>query len=89
MTDPRAPRDETLAEEPSTVDTSHVRGSTLLLVGRMLSIGINLVSQALITATCRKRDFGAFALACSIASVGQVFMTLGLHRGATPFFAPV
>ena len=87
MTDPRAPRDETLAEEPSTVDTSHVRGSTLLLVGRMLSIGINLVSQALIARHLSQADFGAFALAFSIASVGQVFITLGLHRGATQFFA--
>ena len=87
MTDLRAPRDETLAEEPSTVDTSHVRGSTLLLVGRMLSIGINLVSQALIARYLPQADFGAFALAFSIATVGQVFITLGLHRGGTQFFA--
>jgi O-antigen/teichoic acid export membrane protein len=87
VTDPRAPRDETVAEEPSAVDTSHVRGSTLLLVGRVLSIGINLVSQALIARHLSQSDFGAFALAFSIASVGQVFITLGLHRGATQFFA--
>jgi O-antigen/teichoic acid export membrane protein len=87
MTDPRTPRDETLAEEPSSVDTSHVRGSTLLLVGRVLSIGINIVSQALIARHLSQAEFGAFALAFSIASVGQVFITLGLHRGATQFFS--
>ena len=53
----------------------------------MLSIGINLVSQALIARHLSQADFGAFALAFSIASVGQVFITLGLHRGATQFFA--
>jgi O-antigen/teichoic acid export membrane protein len=87
MTDPSAPHDETVAEEPSSVDTSHVRGSTLLLVGRVLSIGINLVSQALIARHLTQSDFGAFALAFSIATVGQVFITLGLHRGATQFFS--
>jgi O-antigen/teichoic acid export membrane protein len=68
-------------------DTSHVRGSTLLLVGRVLSIGINLVSQALIARHLTQPEFGAFALAFAIAGVGQVFITLGLHRGATQFFA--
>jgi O-antigen/teichoic acid export membrane protein len=68
-------------------DTSHVRGSTLLLVGRVLSIGINLISQALIARHLSQTEFGAFALAFAIASVGQVFITLGLHRGATQFFA--
>ena len=87
MSDPATPHDETLAEEPSSVDTSHVRGSTLLLVGRVLSIGINIVSQALIARHLSQADFGAFALAFSIATVGQVFITLGLHRGATQFFS--
>ena len=87
MSDRATPHDETIAEEPSAVDTSHVRGSTLLLVGRVLSIGINIVSQALIARHLSQADFGAFALAFSIATVGQVFITLGLHRGATQFFS--
>jgi O-antigen/teichoic acid export membrane protein len=87
MSDPSTPHDETLAEEPSSVDTSHVRGSTLLLVGRVVSIAINIVSQALIARHLTQSDFGAFALAFSIATVGQVFITLGLHRGATQFFS--
>ena len=70
-----------------TESTSHVRGSTLLLVGRFFSIGINLMSQVLIARHLSQTDFGAFALALAIAGVGQVFITLGLHRGATQFFA--
>ncbi|HET9083400.1 MAG TPA: oligosaccharide flippase family protein [Candidatus Limnocylindrales bacterium] len=64
-----------------------MRGSTLLLIGRMLSIGINLISQALIARYLSQAEFGAFALAIGIAGVGQVFITLGLHRGATQYFA--
>jgi O-antigen/teichoic acid export membrane protein len=67
--------------------TAHVRGSTLLLVGRVLSIGINLVTQVLIARHLTQTEFGAFSLAVAIAGVGQVFITLGLHRGATQFFA--
>ena len=70
-----------------TEGAAHVRGSTLLLVGRMVSIGINLISQALIARHLSQTEFGAFALAFAIAGVGQVFITLGLHRGATQFFA--
>jgi O-antigen/teichoic acid export membrane protein len=77
----------TLPEVTESHATSHVRGSTLLLIGRMLSIGINLISQALIARYLTQAEFGAFALAIGIAGVGQVFITLGLHRGATQFFA--
>ena len=70
-----------------TESTSHVRGSTLLLLGRFMSIGINLVSQVIIARHLTQTEFGAFALALAIAGVGQVFITLGLHRGATQFFA--
>ena len=87
MTDSTTPQEDPTAEAPSTVDTSHVRGSTLLLAGRVLSIGINILSQALIARHLSQSDFGAFALAFSIATVGQVFITLGLHRGAPNFFS--
>jgi O-antigen/teichoic acid export membrane protein len=83
----RTPGDGTTEAVSTEADTSHVRGSTLLLIGRVLSIGINLISQALIARHLSQAEFGAFALAFAIAGVGQVFITLGLHRGATQFFA--
>ena len=70
-----------------TEGAAHVRGSTLLLVDRFVLIGITLVSQALIARHLTQTEFGAFALAIGIAGVGQVFITLGLHRGATHTFA--
>ena len=62
-----------------------IRGSSLLLVGRLVSIAITLVTQILIVRHLSTTEFGAFALAYSIAGVAQVAVTLGLHRGATRF----
>ncbi len=62
-----------------------IRGSSLLLVGRMISIGINLLAQIVIVRHLSTTGFGAFALAYSIVGLAQVAITLGLHRGATRF----
>ncbi len=62
-----------------------IRGSSLLLVGRMISIGINLLAQIVIVRHLSTTGFGAFALAYSIVSLAEVAITLGLHRGATRF----
>ncbi len=62
-----------------------IRGSSLLLVGRMISIGINLLAQIVIVRHLSTTGFGAFALAYSIVGLAEVAITLGLHRGATRF----
>ena len=75
------------ATDESTGSATHVRGSSLLLAGRLLSVGINLASQVLIARQLTKHEFGAFAIALALAGLGQVVITLGLHRGATAFVA--
>ena len=62
-----------------------IRGSSLLLFGRLISIAITFATQVLIVRHLSTTAFGAFALAYSIAGVAQVAITLGLHRGATRF----
>lgn len=62
-----------------------IRGSSLLLIGRLVSIGINLLAQIVIVRHLTTTEFGAFALAYSIVGLAQVAVTLGLHRGATRF----
>jgi O-antigen/teichoic acid export membrane protein/D-alanine-D-alanine ligase-like ATP-grasp enzyme len=64
-----------------------IRGSSLLLVGRLISIAINLFAQILIARHLTTTGFGAFALAYSLAGMGQVAITLGLHRGAQRFIS--
>jgi O-antigen/teichoic acid export membrane protein/D-alanine-D-alanine ligase-like ATP-grasp enzyme len=65
--------------------TSHVRGSTLLFVGRLVSLVINFATQIIIARHLGQSEFGAFAFAFAVAGLGQVAITLGLHRGVTRF----
>ena len=66
---------------------TQVRGSSLLLVGRVLSMGLNFVTQVLIVRTLTKTEYGAFAYALAIASFAEPLITLGLNRGASRFLS--
>ncbi len=65
--------------------TTQIRGSSMLLVGRSLSMGVNFVTQVLIVRALTQTDYGAFAYALSIVALGQMVITLGLDRGASRF----
>lgn len=62
-----------------------LRGSTLLLAGRLLSRGVNFASQVLIVRYLAKSDYGAFAWALSLAGIAEAFITFGLDRAVTRF----
>ena len=49
--------------------TRHIRGSSLLLIGRALSLGINFVTQVLIVRALTPTDYGAFSYALSIVAL--------------------
>lgn len=63
----------------------HVRGSSLLVVGRILSVAINFVTQIVIVRALSKSEFGVFAYALSIVNIAETAITLGLDRGITRF----
>lgn len=63
------------------------RGSTLLLSGRALSLGVNFVTQVLIVRYLSTNDFGIWAYCLSLVTVGQTVVTLGLNKGASRFLA--
>lgn len=65
-----------------------LRGSSLLLVGRVLSISINFAVQVLAVRYLAKADYGAFAWAQSIAAMAASTVLLGLNRGVGRF-API
>jgi O-antigen/teichoic acid export membrane protein len=67
--------------------TTQIRGSSLLLVGRSLSMGVNFLTQVLIVGALTVSDFGAFSYALSIVALGQMVITLGLDRGASRFLS--
>jgi len=65
-----------------------LRGSSLLLVGRLLSKGVNFAVQVLIVRYLAKSDYGAFAYALSVVAIGETIATFGLDRAVTRF-API
>ncbi|MGH8930435.1 MAG: flippase [Egibacteraceae bacterium] len=64
---------------------TQIRGSSLLLVGRLLSMAINTGVQILIVRYLEKTSYGAFAYALSFVSLGETIVTLGLDRAVTRF----
>lgn len=62
-----------------------IRGSSLLLAGRVLSVGINFASQVLVVRYLSQADYGAWAYALSVVAFCQGFAVLGLDRAITRF----
>jgi O-antigen/teichoic acid export membrane protein len=62
-----------------------IRGSSLLLAGRFLSLGINFAVQIMVVRYLSKADYGAFAYALSLVSFGASIATFGLDRSITRF----
>jgi O-antigen/teichoic acid export membrane protein len=62
-----------------------IRGSSLLMVGQFISKGVNFAIQILIVRYLAKSDYGAFAYALSVVSLGETIITFGLDRAITRF----
>lgn len=63
----------------------NIRGSSLLMGGRFISMGINYVVQVLIANYLSTTEYGGFAYALSLVSLGETVVTLGLDRAVTRF----
>jgi O-antigen/teichoic acid export membrane protein len=66
---------------------SQIRGSSVLMVGRVASIFVNLLVQALIARGLTKDEFGQFAYALSLVMTIATFITLGIDRAVPRFVA--
>ncbi|HEX7347887.1 MAG TPA: flippase [Candidatus Limnocylindrales bacterium] len=75
-------------EAGRTANRKQIRGSSLLLVGRMIGLALDFVSQVLIVRYLEKTEYGAFALALSIVAIGTTVCLLGLER-TVGRFAPI
>jgi len=67
---------------------AQIRGSSLLLVGRVIGLALDFVTQVIIVRYLTKEDYGAFALALSIVAIGTTICLLGLER-TVGRFAPI
>ncbi|MGZ4172086.1 MAG: flippase [Solirubrobacteraceae bacterium] len=62
-----------------------IRGSSLLLSGRVLSLALNFATQVLIVRYLTKSDFGAFAYGLSMVALGESLAVLGLDMAVSRF----
>lgn len=62
-----------------------LRGSSILLAGRLLSKFINFGVQVAIIRLLTKDDFGAFAYGLALVAAGEVLVKIGLGQGANRF----
>jgi O-antigen/teichoic acid export membrane protein len=76
-----------VCSEPDTT-RKQIRGSSLFLAGRFLSIGINFSAQVLMVRYLATAEYGALAYALAVVAFFQPFATLGLHE-AVPRFVPI
>ncbi len=80
------PRDPDLGQRPRHTEVDRqIRGSSLLLFGRLLSMVANLAVQVLIVRALSRADYGIFAYALSIVTVLTTIVTFGLDRGLARF----
>jgi O-antigen/teichoic acid export membrane protein len=75
------------ASEPGQVESSRtqIRGSSLVLAGRIVSLGLNFGVQVLVVRYLTKADYGAFAYALSIALFAHTLVLVGLDRTLARF----
>lgn len=80
-----APTNEVQPEKKNDATRKQIRGSSLLLAGRLISTGLNFVSQVLIVRQLTQTDYGAWTYALSVVAFFHGLSTLGLRRGITRF----
>ena len=76
-------------EEPATTmnqsTKKHLRGSTLLLTGRVIAMVANFIVQVLIVRYLSKSDYGAFAYVLSLVSLGSSLAVFGFEKTVTRY----
>ncbi|HEX5560685.1 MAG TPA: oligosaccharide flippase family protein [Nocardioidaceae bacterium] len=65
----------------------HVRGSALLVLGRVVAMVIGMATQVVIVRTLTKSDYGAFAYALALAAAARTLLSLGQGRLLSRFLA--
>src|SRR5215471_4822662 len=65
--------------------SKQIRGSSLFLLGRFLSLGINFAAQVLMVRYLSTSEYGALAYALAIVAFLQPLATLGLQEALSRF----
>lgn len=75
------------AEDAAESPRDHVRGSALLVLGRVLAMVLGIATQVVIVRTLTKSDFGSFAYALALAAAARILLSLGQGRLLSRFMA--
>jgi len=67
------------------VDHSHIRGSSLMLSGRLVSMVLNLLVQVVTVRYLSREGYGSFAYIMAIVSFGSSFVMFGQNRALSRF----
>ncbi len=76
---------EVIGSEASVVTQKQIRGSGLLLAGRVISVGLTTLAQVLIVRYLGTNDYGAWAYALAVVFFWQSVSNLGFHEAVTRF----
>src|SRR5690554_4685934 len=71
-----------IAKDPT---RKHIRGSSLLLLGRIIAMGLNFGVQIVTVRYLAKSDYGALAFALSVVSMATSGVLLGLDKSVARF----
>lgn len=74
-------------DDPGEAQRRQVRGSALLMLGRVLALVLSMATQVVVVRALSKADFGAFAYALAIAAAARVLLSLGQGRLLSRFMA--
>lgn len=77
--------DDTSAQPRRNAAARHLRGSVLLVAGRVIAIMINFGVQVLTVRYLAKADYGIFAFALSVAGVLSILSAFGADKAASRF----
>lgn len=86
----RLPGDRVEVEEAQPegeIGRSHLRGSLLLVVGRVLALVIGMATTVILVRALSKAEYGAFEYALTLASAGGILLSLGQGRLLSRFMA--
>lgn len=64
-----------------------VRGSAVMLFGRLLALGLNLLVHVLVVRYLTKAEYGSFAFAIAMVAVATNILLLGLDKALSRFMA--
>ena len=81
----RDPGPLTVAGTTSTASIEHLRGSSLLLAGRFVALGLGLATEVALVRILSKADYGILALGLAVVGIGATLAALGLDKSAGRF----